>query len=169
MASRHTTHERSERPGRGGRLLARLPTLAFRAGLAPALGKRLLLLHHTGRASGLTWHTVLEVVAYDPENCSWTVASGFGPDADWYRNLRRNPKTVLQFGNRHHAVTAHFLTSDEGASVMARYARRYPRTARRRCAVIGHPVDGSEAEYREVGRSIPFVRLDTSQGAQADY
>ncbi|MFV0133646.1 nitroreductase family deazaflavin-dependent oxidoreductase [Streptomyces sp. HMX87] len=164
MARTDTTSRRPRIPTGLRRLVARLPILLFRAGLGPLLGKRLLLLHHTGRVSGLDRRVVLEVVAHDPDTPSWTVASGFGPEADWYRNLRRQPKTVIQFGNRHHAVTAHFLSPDEGASIMADYARRHPGTARRLCSFMGFDVDDGEASFREAGRSIPFVGLDAATG-----
>ncbi|MET9149246.1 nitroreductase family deazaflavin-dependent oxidoreductase [Streptomyces sp. NPDC004042] len=141
------------------RLVARAPILLFRAGLGWVFGKRLLLLHHTGRVSGLDRRVVLEVVQYDASG--WTVASGFGPRAAWYRNLRAQPKTVVQVGNRHHAVTAHFLTPDEGAAVMSRYAARTPRLARRLCAFMGFHAADDATLFREAGRSIPFVRLST--------
>ncbi|MFC8223157.1 nitroreductase family deazaflavin-dependent oxidoreductase [Streptomyces sp. NPDC057362] len=141
------------------RLAARAPILLFRAGLGPLLGRRFLLLHHVGRVSGSDRRVVLEVVAYEAPYRCWTVASGFGPRSDWYRNLRAQPKTVVQFGNRHHAVTAHFLTPDEGAAIMAHYGREHPRTARRLCGYLGLPADGTESALREAGRAIPFVRL----------
>ncbi|MGQ4379003.1 nitroreductase family deazaflavin-dependent oxidoreductase [Streptomyces sp. SAS_267] len=144
-------------------MAARLPILLFRMGLGPAFGGRLLLLHHTGRATGLDRRVVLEVVAYEPNAGSWIVASGFGTRSDWYRNLLAEPKTVIQFGNRHHAVTAHFLTADDGADIMARYGGRHPRTARRLCAFMKLPSDGSEASFRDAGRAIPFVRLDEAR------
>ncbi|MFE1070071.1 nitroreductase family deazaflavin-dependent oxidoreductase [Streptomyces sp. NPDC058783] len=142
------------------RLVARAPILLFRAGLGPLLGRRFLLLHHVGRVSGRDRRVVLEVVAYEAPHRCWTVASGFGPRSDWYRNLRAQPKTVVQFGNRHHAVTARFLTPDEGAAIMADYGREHPRTTRRLCAYLGLPADGTEPALREAGRAIPFVRLE---------
>ncbi|RZB14314.1 nitroreductase family deazaflavin-dependent oxidoreductase [Streptomyces sp. F001] len=163
MTQRDTTHGYRRTPTGRRRLAARLPIVLFRAGLGPLFAGRLLLLHHTGRVTGLDRQVVLEVVAYEPADGSWTVASGFGSGADWYRNLRHQPKTVIQFGNRHHAVTAHFLPPDEGAELMARYALRHPRTARRLCAFMGFPVDGSTASFREVGQAIPFVRLDSAE------
>ncbi|MFI7876200.1 nitroreductase family deazaflavin-dependent oxidoreductase [Streptomyces salinarius] len=141
------------------RLAARAPILLFRAGLGPLLG-RFVLLHHVGRVTGNDRRVVLEVVAYEAPYRCWTVASGFGPRSDWYRNLQAQPKTVVQFGNRHHAVTAHFLTPEEGADIMAHYGRRHPRTARRLCAYLGLPADGTESALREAGRAIPFVRLE---------
>lgn len=142
------------------RRAARLPIPLFRIGLGPVFGKRLLLLHHTGRATGLDHRVVLEVVAHDAIGGSWTVASGFGPRSDWYRNLCAEPKTVIQFGNQHYAVTAHFLMRDDGVEIMARYGRRHPRTARRLCAFFDLAADGSETAFRDAGSAIPFVQLD---------
>lgn len=144
------------------RFALRLPILLFRAGLGPVFGRRFLLLHHTGRVTGADRHVVLEVVARDPAGGSWTVASGYGPKADWYRNLRRRPQTVVQVRNSHYAVDARFLPPEEGSEIMAHYAIRHPRIARRLYAFMGLPVDGTEASFREAGRVIPFVRLDAS-------
>lgn len=166
MPLRHTPPDRPQPPVGWRRLLARLPILVFRCGLGWIFGGRLLLLHHTGRVTGLDRRVVLEVVEYEPDDGNWTVASGFGPKTAWYRNLRAEPKTVIEVGNRHHAVTARFLTPDDGAEIMARYARRRPRTARRLCAFMGLPADGTDAGFREAGRSAPFVRLDAGPGAR---
>lgn len=144
--------------------MARLPILFYGMGLGGVFGKRLLLLHHIGRVSGLERKVVLEVVTHDSRDGSWTVASGFGPMADWYRNLRQSPKTLIRVGNRLHAVTSHFLTAEEGGVVMARYAPAHPRVARRLCAFMGFDVDGSEESFRRAGERIPFVRLVAAPG-----
>ncbi|MDI3405009.1 nitroreductase family deazaflavin-dependent oxidoreductase [Streptomyces cavernicola] len=162
--SRAAGPNRPQLPRGVRRLLARLPIALYRAGLGPLFGGRLLLLHHVGRSTGLDRRVVLEVVAHDRERGSWTLASGFGPKAAWYQNLRRTPTATVQVGNRRHAVTAHFLTADEGGEILARYAPRHPRTARRLCAFMGFDVDGSADSYRAAGRRIPFVRLDSSPG-----
>ena len=166
MAHSDSAPRRPQLPTGWRRLAVRLPILLFRVGLGPLFGKRFLLLHHVGRFSGLDRRVILEVVSHDPIDVSWTVASGFGAKADWYQNLRRQPKTLIQSGNRLHAVTARFLSPDEGAEVMADYARRHTRTARRLCAFMGLPADGSEASFREAGRAIPFVRLDDAYGSR---
>lgn len=162
-ADQHATNPpplRRPRPPRGWqRRLARLPLGLYRVGLGFLFGKRLLLLHHTGRVSGLDRTVVLEVVVHDPADGSWTIASGFGPASAWYQNLRKSPRTTIQVGNRRHAVTARFLIEDEGGDIMARYAPRHPRAARRLCAFMGFDVDGSVDAYRQAGRQIPFVRL----------
>ncbi|MFE0255776.1 nitroreductase family deazaflavin-dependent oxidoreductase [Streptomyces sp. NPDC059010] len=164
MARSDTAPGRPRLPTGWRRLAVRAPILLFRAGLGPLLGNRLLLLHHVGRVTDLDRQVVLEVVSRDAGGESWIVASGFGPKADWYQNLRHQPKTVAQIGSRPHAVTARFLPPPEGAEIMVDYARRHPRTARRLCGFMGFPVDGGEASLREAGRAIPFVRLDCAGG-----
>ncbi|MFA3873447.1 nitroreductase family deazaflavin-dependent oxidoreductase [Streptomyces sp. MMCC 100] len=161
MPDKDTVTPRPSPPTGWRRAIARIPVLLFRAGLGPVFGQRLLLLHHAGRVSGLDRRVVLEVVAYEPDSRAWTVASGFGPGADWYRNLRAQPKTVLQFGNRHHAVTAYFLSPGDGAAIMEEYGARRPRTARRLCAFMGLPADGSASALRRAGHATPFVRLES--------
>lgn len=164
MPRSQTAPDRPRLPVGWRRLAARMPILLFRCGLGRVFGKRLLLLHHTGRVSRLGRRAVLEVVEYEPGGPSWTVASGFGPKAAWYRNLQADPKTLIEVGNRRHAVTAHFLPPDNGAEIMARYAARHPRTARRLCALMGLRSDGTEAGYREAGGAVPFVRLEAGPG-----
>ncbi|MFJ3336022.1 nitroreductase family deazaflavin-dependent oxidoreductase [Streptomyces sp. NPDC086766] len=159
MPDRHTEPERPPLPTGWRRLAVRLPLLFFRCGLGWVFGRRLLLLHHRGRVTGLDRQVILEAVGYEPSDGSWIVASGFGPGAAWYRNLRAEPRTVIRVGGRRYAVTAHFLTSDDGAEIMAHYAALHPRIARRLCAFMGLPSHGTDAGFREAGRSIPFVRL----------
>ncbi|MDX3486549.1 MULTISPECIES: nitroreductase family deazaflavin-dependent oxidoreductase [unclassified Streptomyces] len=163
-SQQHARRSRPPLPRGWRRRLARLPIALYRVGLGPVFGRRLLLLHHTGRNSGLDRRVALEVVAHDRAEGTWILASGFGPEAAWYRNLRASPKTTIQVGNRHYAVTAHFPSADEGGEIMARYAPAHPRTARRLCAFMGFDVDGSADSYRRAGRRIPFVRLEAAPG-----
>ncbi|MEV6047655.1 nitroreductase family deazaflavin-dependent oxidoreductase [Streptomyces xanthochromogenes] len=144
------------------RTLARLPIHLFRMGLGPLFGNRVLLLVHTGRTSGQARKVVLEVVAHDPEQRTWTLASGFGSRAQWYRNLRKTPQATIQTGRRFKAVTAHFFTPEEGGRIMAEYAPRHPRAAKALCSYMGFRADGSPQGYQSIGEQIPFVRLQES-------
>ncbi|GGR20191.1 nitroreductase family deazaflavin-dependent oxidoreductase [Streptomyces roseolus] len=159
----HTSPQRPRPPAGWRRHLARLPIHFFRAGLGPLFGGRLLLLIHTGRQSGLSHEVVLEVVTRDRHRGTWTVASGFGPDAHWYRNLRRTPQATIQFGRGYHVVTAQFPTSEEGGRIMTEYARRRPRAAGALCRYTGFPTDGSVTDFRTAGEQIPFVRLQSDE------
>ncbi|WP_433916999.1 nitroreductase family deazaflavin-dependent oxidoreductase [Streptomyces sp. NBC_01744] len=166
MTHQFSTRGRPKLPTGWKRFVARLPLRVYDAGLGLLFGKRLLLLHHVGRVSGLDRRVVVEVVAHgrNGDVGSWTVASGFGPQSAWYQNLRHAPQTTIQIGNRRYAVTAHFLTPEEGGAIMARYAPEHPRLARRLCAFMGFTVDGSQEAFRSAGESIPFVRLETAPG-----
>lgn len=167
MPSPYTEPNRPHPPTGWKRLAARLPIHLYRCGLGPLFGKRLLLLIHTGRTSGTSREVVIECVEHDPQSRTWTVASGFGPQAQWYRNLRHTPQATVQFGRRYHAVTARFLPSEDGGRIMARYAAAHPRVARRLCAYMGFTVDGSLEDFRRAGESIPFVRLESGPTAQS--
>ncbi|MFI8515834.1 nitroreductase family deazaflavin-dependent oxidoreductase [Streptomyces sp. NPDC085460] len=156
----HPAPQRPPSPVGWRRRLLRLPIHLFRAGLGPLFGGRLLLLIHTGRTSGRSREVVLEVVAHDSDRLSWTVASGFGPDAQWYRNLRQTPQATIQSGRRYRVVTARFPSPEEGGMIMAEYARRHPRAARALCRFMGFGAGRNADDYRSAGERIPFVRLE---------
>ncbi|MFI9592859.1 nitroreductase family deazaflavin-dependent oxidoreductase [Nonomuraea sp. NPDC052265] len=139
------------------RRLWRLPILLYRLGLGPLLGRRVMLLTHTGRVSRLPRRAVIEVVQRDGRG--YVAASGFGPRADWYRNVRATPQVTIQVGGHRFRATAVPLEPGEGADIMARYAPRHPAAARRLCKIMGFAVDGGVDDYREVGSHIPFVRF----------
>jgi hypothetical protein len=56
----------------------RAPVCLYRCRLGWLLGKRCLLLTHTGRRTGLRRQTVLEVVDYRKEGPEVVVVNGFG-------------------------------------------------------------------------------------------
>ncbi|CAM03319.1 deazaflavin-dependent oxidoreductase (nitroreductase family) [Saccharopolyspora erythraea NRRL 2338] len=148
------------RPPTGlARLLFRIPVRLCRMGLGRLLGGRFLLINHVGRVSGRMRQVVVEVVEHDARDGSYVVASGFGPNADWYRNVLRTPQVTVQVRGRTFPATAVALPAEEGAELMARYAPRHPVAARQLARFMGFAVYGSAADYREVGRRIPFLRF----------
>lgn len=149
--------DRPEPPTGFRRLLFRLPVHLYRWRLGWLLGHRFLLVNHVGRVSGRPRQAVIEVVDHDPATATYTVASGFGTGADWYKNLLETPDVTIRVGRHELPVTAVPLSAADGERVMAGYARRHPSTAKRLARFMGFAVDGSEADYRAVGRRIPFV------------
>jgi deazaflavin-dependent oxidoreductase (nitroreductase family) len=140
------------------RFLFRVPIRLYRLRLGWLFGSRLLLLNHTGRVSGKPRQTVLEVAERDGD--SYVVASGWGPNAAWYRNLLRDPDVSIEVGTRKIAVTAAPLDREEGAEVFVRYASRHRAAAKYLLPrMLGFSVDGSDEDFREVGRNLPFVRF----------
>ncbi|SEH75837.1 deazaflavin-dependent oxidoreductase, nitroreductase family [Mycolicibacterium rutilum] len=142
------------------RKLFRFPIYVYRARLGWLFGERLLLLTHRGRVSGQERHVVLEVVEHDRRDGSYVVASGWGTGAAWYQNILRTPNVVIQIRNRKIQATAVQLSTADGAEIFANYAGRHRVAARFMLPrVLGFAVDGSDADFRAVGRQIPFVRF----------
>ena len=140
------------------RFLFRVPIYFYRVRLGWLFGHRLLLLNHIGRVSGKLRRTILEVAEYDGD--SYVVASGWGPNAAWYRNILHTPDVTIQAGTRTIPVTAIPLDKDEGGDVFVRYASRHRTAARYMLPrVLGYSVEGSDADFHAVGQHLPFVRF----------
>lgn len=141
------------------RWLMRAPIALYRVGLGWVLGGRFLLLEHIGRKSGQVRQVVVEVVRHDPASDSFVIASGFGEQSDWLRNLAHTPEATVQVGRRRLAVRAERLSPSDAGEELLRYARQHPRAARALAGYMGMEVDGSDASYRAAGEALPFVLL----------
>jgi deazaflavin-dependent oxidoreductase (nitroreductase family) len=152
-------------PPRGfSRLLWRAPIWFYRLGFGWMLGGRFLLLNHVGRKSGLPRQAVLEVAGHDAQKDTYTVASGFGANSDWYQNVLKTPDVTIQVGRKQVAVRARPLYPDESGQVMVDYARRNPTAAKSLMRFCGYRVDGSEQDYFIMGHDhIPFVVFEPRQ------
>lgn len=142
------------------RLLWRAPIWIYHLGLGGLMGGRFLLLNHTGRVSGLSRQTVLEVTNHDAKTNTYYVAAGFGKKSDWYQNIQKIPEVMIQVGRDKMPVTAVILEPEESGKEMVDYAHRYPRAARELMRICGYKVDGSDDDYYFLGREyVPFVAL----------
>lgn len=138
------------------RTLMRLPIRLYRAGLGLLLGSRLLMLEHLGRRTGARRHVVLEVVGH-PAPDVYTVASGFGRRADWFRNVSAEPRVRVTVGRRGpRAATARVLTTAEAAAVLHAYAARHPRTWNTLRAAVGTTLS---SPILEPDTLLPVVEL----------
>lgn len=135
------------------RLFVRAPIPMFRAGLGFLFTRRLLMLEHVGRTSGEARYAVLEVVAEESPT-SFVVASGFGPRAQWFRNLRAEPRCHVSIGTlRRRPAQAHVLNEAERTRVLAAYQAQHPAAWEKLAAVITEATGESDPD-------IPLVRLD---------
>lgn len=140
------------------RLLFRMPIYLYRLKLGWLFGNRLLLLSHVGRISGKRRQTILEVAEHDDRG--YVVASGWGPGASWYRNVLQTPDVSIQVGTQTIPVAATPLDNEEGAKIFLRYASQHRAAAKYVLPrALGFSVDGSDADFRAVGRHLPFVRF----------
>lgn len=147
-------------PSGCSRLFFRAPIWLYRLGLGRLLGNRMLLLHHKGRITGLSRKAVLEVVRYDPLDNSYVVNAGFGPQSDWYRNVMANPEVAVESGGRTDQLKARRLTAEEGAAAMLAFAHKHPRQARLFAPYLGYRVNGSDDDWRALGRELIFVAFE---------
>jgi deazaflavin-dependent oxidoreductase (nitroreductase family) len=141
------------------RWFVRAPVWAYRARLGFVFGSRLLMLEHTGRKTGGRRHAVLEVVGRIGPG-GHVVASGFGERAQWFRNIRAEPRVrVYLGGHRPVAATARVLGHGEAARVLATYASAHPRAWAAFAPVLEHtlqaPLSGDET-------ALPLVVLDVT-------
>ena len=149
---------KAEPPKGFSRLIWRAPIWIYRLGLGGLIKSRMLLLHHTGRSSGLPRENVLEIVDYDAQHQTYYVAAGFGKKSDWYRNILKQPQVEIVVGRRELPVTAVPLSPDESGQALVAYAQRNPKAAKSLMHICGYKVDGSDEDYFILGRDfIPFI------------
>lgn len=103
----------------------RVPIALFRAGLGFLFGPRLVMIEHRGRVSNRRRFVMVECV--DRLGATIRVASGFGREAQWYRNLAANGVAYITSGRRRRVrVTPRFLSPEESDRALAEYAHAHP-------------------------------------------
>ena len=156
MTNKGTLHS-GRRPHGLYRLLFRAPIWLYRARLGFLMGGRFVMLEHTGRKSGRTRHTVLEVVRYDREADTYVVASGWGERSDWFRNLTKTPEVVVSSGFRRRPARALRLSQELAERELCDYARRHPAAFR---ALSRMMLGGAtEPDCRAAALVVPVVAL----------
>ncbi|MFR9805971.1 nitroreductase family deazaflavin-dependent oxidoreductase [Pseudonocardia sp. RS010] len=145
------------------RILLRLPRRLYAHGLGGLLGERFLQLTHTGRRSGRTYDTVLEVVHHDRTTGEYVVVSGFGRGADWYRNVRARTPVAVTVGRHRFPARARDLDLAEAVVVLGAYERRNriltPVLHRVLSALVGWTYRGTTAQRWRLARELPLVGL----------
>jgi deazaflavin-dependent oxidoreductase (nitroreductase family) len=135
--------------------MLRLPTYLYRARLGCLLGDRFVMVEHRGRVSGTRYFTVIEVAGRS--RTEWICASGTGPGADWYRNVRAGGLLALWVRSRRHGARVRFLSEEEAADVMGAYERAHPRTAERLYEMMGTSYDGTDSGRVDMMKRMPMV------------
>lgn len=148
-----------DRPPTGWRrLLLGSPVYLYRIGLGRLFGHRLLVITHRGRHPGRIYRTPVEVARYDSATEEAIVPSGWGPQADWYRNIQASPATEIWLAGRRFRPQQRFLSESEAAAVMADYARRHPRGARELTRwMLGRRYDSAHQVGDALAAKVPFV------------
>ncbi|HET8926390.1 MAG TPA: nitroreductase family deazaflavin-dependent oxidoreductase [Microbacterium sp.] len=147
------------------RWLMRLPIPLYRAGFGWMLGERFVMIETLGRVSRERRFVVVEVVRRGRNEVC--VASGFGPKAQWYRNLKTNGIAYLSTGRARRVPAAAELLDDAGsAAVLRDYAQQYPEAWEMLSSVMTE-LSGS-AVVPVVRFTPPDVTGDRSSGSEPD-
>jgi len=141
--------------------LFRAPIYLYRWRCGRLVGRRFLLLVHTGRRTGLRRETVLEVIEYRDNGPEVVVMSAFGPKADWLRNIQATPGAEVVIGSRRFAAAHRILGVDEAVRVVAGYEQRNRLIAPIIRAVLsrflGWRYVGSDLDRRWLVTHLPLV------------
>jgi len=155
-----------EKPGPVVALLNRAPILLYRAHLGWVLGTRFLMLTTTGRKTGRTRRTVLEVMkrADGPAGGNaatlWVVASR-GRHTDWYANAVAAGPTRVAWMNRSFTPRVRALDADERFELLADYQRRHPRAAAMLGkAALGEDFTPAPEDLRDLAGELRALRFE---------
>jgi deazaflavin-dependent oxidoreductase (nitroreductase family) len=148
-----------KRPAGITRFFFRAPIWLYKFHLGWLMGNRMFKITHTGRISGQPRQVVLEVVKHDPDNDVYYIAAAWGEKSDWVKNIRANPKVKVQVGSRKFDMLAEQLTPEQGELTILDYAQRHPTAMKNLAGYMGYELDGSEADFRELGRMLLLFSL----------
>lgn len=141
------------------RFLFRAPIWLYKYNLGWLMSGRMIEITHTGRKSGEPRHVVLEVVKYDPSTDTYYIAAAWGEKSDWVKNIQANPNVHVQVGRRNLDLIAEQLTSDQSEMVILDYSQRHGATMMNLARFMGYKLDGSEGDFRELGRMLMMFAL----------
>lgn len=146
------------RPTGWRRWLLNVPLLLDTLHLNRLLGTRFAVIVHLGRRSRRLRRTPLEVVRHDPRTGEIVVASGWGRDAGWYRNIVAAPAVAVHHAGRRYHPLQRLLGPEEAAAEMAAYTERHPAAARALGRwMTGEAFDGSDQAIHRLVDRVPFV------------
>nr|WP_245849307.1 nitroreductase family deazaflavin-dependent oxidoreductase [Mycobacterium palustre] len=137
----------------------RAPVWLYKARAGALFGSRFVMVEHVGRKSGAPRHAVLEVVDH-PAPDRYVVASGFGPKAQWFLNIRANPRVRVYAGSRApRPAAARVLDQQEADRTLAAYRARHPRAWKKMRPVLEETLG---APITDTATPLPMVefRLD---------
>lgn len=147
-----------DRPGPVWRVIFKQPIWLYKLGLGWLIGKRVLLLHTTGRKTGKHRMTPLEY-GYDPATDTYTVMAGWGGKTDWYRNACANPQVYVQVGRRAFHALARPVSREGVAQMLAEIIDLNPRALRMFARWSDEPVDGGLESLYHLAMHYPSLTL----------
>lgn len=153
-----------EKPGRVALAFMRMPLRAYRHDRGRLLGRTFLEFTHVGRRSGRAYQAVAMVLDRDPATGEAVICSGWGPQTDWYRNLRAHPATNVKLGNESFTPQQRFLDDAEAFEVARRFRAAHPHRMHVFSRVLAWGDLDDDAQVRRFVREHPFVAFRPPSG-----
>lgn len=132
--------------------------LMYKIGLAPIVGRVILLLTTTGRRTGKPHTTPL---TYDEIDSLIYVGSARGQKADWFQNILADPNVKVQVKNRHFSATAEPSTDPHRiAEFLTLRLQKRPRFVGAITRAVGLAKDPTPAQLQEyaANRAMAVLR-----------
>lgn len=145
------------KPGRLALALFRVPLPAYRHGAGWLLGHTFIEFTHVGRNTGQPHETVAMVLRYDEGMREAVICAAWGPETDWFRNLRAGPATEVRFGRDRYLPQHRFLTAGAALDVAVCFRRDHPHRLHLLQSVLGWGDLGDDAALRQFAAAHPMV------------
>ncbi len=151
------------------RILFRFPILFYRIGLGRLMGKRFLLLNHTGRNSGLARQNVLEVIRRDEAQDRYVVVAAYGEKSDWYQEYHPSAPGHAAVWKRKVAAEAVRLTGEETLEEFRDYNQRHPGLIFSFAIMVGYRVEQSDKGLKKLSQAMRAVYLNPIDDQHKDH
>jgi deazaflavin-dependent oxidoreductase (nitroreductase family) len=145
------------KPGRLALALFRMPLRAYRHDAGWVLGHTFMEFTHLGRNTGQPHETVAMVLRYDEGTREAVICAAWGPETDWFRNLRAGPATEVRLGRDLYLPQQRFLTADAALDVAVSFRRDHPHRLHLLQSLLGWGDLGDDAALRQFVVAHPMV------------
>lgn len=145
------------KPGRLALALFRMPLPAYRHDAGWVLGHTFIEFTHLGRNTGQPHQTVAMVLHYDERTREAVICAAWGPDTDWFRNLRAGPATEVRLGRDRYLPQHRFLTAGAALDVAVSFRRDHPHRLHLLQSVLGWGDLDDDTALREFVAGHPMV------------
>jgi deazaflavin-dependent oxidoreductase (nitroreductase family) len=137
-------------------------TRLYASGQGWVVGKFILLLTHTGRKSGIRYHTPLQ---YEKIKGAYCVGSGRGLKADWFRNIQADPLVHVRVDQAEFDCMAEPVTDPEKVADFLEYRLKKHPIMLGLIMKFAHklPMRPSRVQLLELSKFTPLVILRPAQ------
>jgi deazaflavin-dependent oxidoreductase (nitroreductase family) len=144
-------------PGRLALVFFRMPLSAYRHDAGWMMGRGFLEFTHVGRKTGKPHDAVAMVLRYDEAARETVICAAWGPETDWFRNLRAGPALKVQLGRDSFTPEHRFLAEEEAFDVVVEFRCEHPHRLRLLSTILGWGDLRDNDAAHEFIRTHPFV------------